>query len=443
MEPFHFQVLTDQARDRAKHHQESRFEQEKLRTRRRSRILGSVNDILAGSFKGVEPSKSELFKENKESDTGSAPGTPVQAGRRRYQRRGSCTMYNLETRSNHGPRKSPTPAPTETRRLSAPPLSYSSHSYLTSQESPQPRTIDERPIPRKNSSHHRRQFDENSVTSIDERPIPLKTSSHRRNSTGTSSHAPISRIHQGLVSSDDISIVSVESCHCEEPAMATIDQRPLPFKEVNINPKPMTHKLTSLQRPVRNSFQSAPTMRRPSALARRSPGALSRFLNSAKSKSTPNVVSPSQRRTREDLSDINPISPLPAPLLMLDNESPSSNLGSPAGSLSSRRSPPKKKLLRTSRSPENSRGGSRRKSPGALPTHLPLSGEPLPLSGELPLAGGGDDDDDHPLIEDSSSRTRRFRKQSSSTAPATPTSAKSTKSKKRLSLSLSRHSSAI
>ena len=315
-------ILSDETRNKAKQFKESRSEETRVKTARRSSVLGALDDALSGTYHG---SLDDSTRSSLSAPIGgslhlprSAPGTPVKAGgnRRRMQRRSSCTIYNLTSSSHHddseqqqqqpkqqqltsSTRKSPGAPPRSPRKQQQTKWStaknksrsnslsrYSSFGGDSSNTIDSPggsshhsRTIDERPLPLRNSSHHRR-------PAMDRQSSNNMSSSHHRRPSLT----------------DDVSIVSVDDVgdhdenimnHHQEPLPVsrrspkvtaqrmnnnTIDQRPLPVREINVG-APTTPTSSSRYRTSvghsgskNGGSRSAPTVRRP--WLPKSPGSL-------------------------------------------------------------------------------------------------------------------------------------------------------------------------
>lgn len=270
-----FQVLTGETRAKALRHRESRSStRDSNKSSRRSNILGAVNDILGsegGALYGPDhlkrssstPSMNTLGGGRNDSLHNplsppklprSAPSTPLSAGnRRRFQRRGSCTIYNLvNDNSNHSPTKNNSPqkslcspsrssprtrvvvsSPNNKEVMRSPPLS-----------SPQPPTIDDRPIPLRNSSHHN-VANGGGASTHRRRLHDLKLSMLEKKDIETSDHST------GSFYLSDFSDHSTRSAH-------TIDDLPLPRREISTFESPSKQQ----RRPISmrpNIHHSAPT----------------------------------------------------------------------------------------------------------------------------------------------------------------------------------------
>ena len=97
-----FHVLSKQARNTAKQYKESRSYDKSQKVKRRSLILGSVDDILDGkTYHGLTDtmksniSSFELSNNSFHNETTTTQQVGDLKSKRRFKRRGSCTIYNL------------------------------------------------------------------------------------------------------------------------------------------------------------------------------------------------------------------------------------------------------------------------------------------------------------------------------------------------------------
>ena len=200
-------------------------------------------------------------------------------------------------------------------------------------------TIDERPIPLRNSTHGRRSPSEDSYDTIDQLPIPMRNSSHRR----TSSHHSSS--NHNIQWNDDSSIRSNASFHEDEDCSEAVgDSKGLPSSRnyssrIELPPLNISSASVSRSWSMNTSFnnlsQHPALVRRQSALPPRAPAVfdlpptttcatvdnvVDEDYNNFKSNSHRHVtpLPPPPPPSEEDASETS--SPLPPPPFAMDTD---------------------------------------------------------------------------------------------------------------------------